>query len=89
MLAAMPGPLLLLSPGPIHTTHGMCRLQCGDRRGVGGHSRGGRPLAFIRDSPPPVEVGRRPPGGGESRTRTEETSPRGGHSRRYSSQRPF
>ena len=27
-------------------------------------SRGGRPLAFRRDSPPQVEVGRRPLGGG-------------------------
>ena len=27
-------------------------------------SRGGRLLAFVRDSPPPVEVGRRPLGGG-------------------------
>ena len=29
------------------------------------YPRGGRLLAFRRDSPPPVEVGRRPPGGGE------------------------
>ena len=29
-----------------------------------GKSRGGRLLAFRRDSPPAVEVGQRPPGGG-------------------------